>query len=225
MNTKENGFVISDVLPGKLNALVKNLMRLTDTEDPNEAVRRINSGEWVVSDTTAWCHKNNAIYLTVFTEDIFQRKWPEVLAAKDVRVGDSAKEMIFSSHFRHTSNKMINLVILKDKNFRQTTPVRIHDVRRQMKYRNFSAPDMEVACYLCDILRVHDLQEMGLSSLLIMHDDYMDCTEHTGILHIKISEGKILLSTLHTHRVGEKDYTGYVSVVSVVDLSSTKRII
>jgi len=46
MNTE---FSIAEVMPGKLNALVKNIMRQTGTDDPNEAVRLVNSGEWVVS--------------------------------------------------------------------------------------------------------------------------------------------------------------------------------
>lgn len=41
-------FAIQDVLPGKLNALVKNIMSQMAIDDPNEAVRRINAGEWVV---------------------------------------------------------------------------------------------------------------------------------------------------------------------------------
>ena len=41
-------FAIADVLPGKLNALVKNLMRQTGETDPNEPVRLVNSGEWVI---------------------------------------------------------------------------------------------------------------------------------------------------------------------------------
>jgi hypothetical protein len=44
-------FAISDVLPGKLNALVKNLMSSMRITDPNEAVRRINSGEWTIIST------------------------------------------------------------------------------------------------------------------------------------------------------------------------------
>ncbi|MEK7650128.1 MAG: hypothetical protein AAB367_04210 [Patescibacteria group bacterium] len=42
-------FAISDVLPGRLNALVKNLMAQMGITDPNEAVRRVNAGEWVVN--------------------------------------------------------------------------------------------------------------------------------------------------------------------------------
>jgi len=45
-------FVIAEVLPGKLNALVKNLMKATGIRDPNEAVRAINAGEWSLSPVT-----------------------------------------------------------------------------------------------------------------------------------------------------------------------------
>lgn len=40
---------IAEVMPGKLNALVKNIMRQTGETDANEAVRLINSGEWVLT--------------------------------------------------------------------------------------------------------------------------------------------------------------------------------
>ena len=43
-----DGFVTARVYPGKTNALVKNLMRQMGISDPNEAVRRMNAGEWVV---------------------------------------------------------------------------------------------------------------------------------------------------------------------------------
>lgn len=42
-------FLIAEVLPGKLNAMVKNIMaQMGIKDDPNEAVRRINACEWVV---------------------------------------------------------------------------------------------------------------------------------------------------------------------------------
>ena len=43
--SNDNQFAIAEVTPGKLNALVKNIMTQTGTTDPNEAVRLVNSGE------------------------------------------------------------------------------------------------------------------------------------------------------------------------------------
>ena len=44
-----NDFAISDITVGRLNALVKNIMFQMNINDPEEAVRRVNSGEWIVS--------------------------------------------------------------------------------------------------------------------------------------------------------------------------------
>ncbi|HLM83998.1 MAG TPA: hypothetical protein VK254_02180 [Candidatus Bathyarchaeia archaeon] len=38
---------------GQLNALVKNSMKQTGTTDPNEAIRRVNSGEWFLVERKA----------------------------------------------------------------------------------------------------------------------------------------------------------------------------
>ena len=43
-----DGFATARVYPGDTDALIKNLMHQMDISDPNEAVRRVNAGEWVV---------------------------------------------------------------------------------------------------------------------------------------------------------------------------------
>lgn len=44
-----DGFVTARVYPGDTNALVKNIMKQIGIDDPNEAVRRVNAGEWVLT--------------------------------------------------------------------------------------------------------------------------------------------------------------------------------
>ncbi len=45
-----NDFVLAGVVEaGKLNTMVKNIMAQMGVDDVREAVRRINSGEWVVA--------------------------------------------------------------------------------------------------------------------------------------------------------------------------------
>ncbi|MBT4850020.1 Hpt domain-containing protein [Candidatus Parcubacteria bacterium] len=41
-------FAIRNILPGRLNALVKNIMSQTGESDPGEAVRLVNSGKWTL---------------------------------------------------------------------------------------------------------------------------------------------------------------------------------
>lgn len=43
-------FCIAGIETGKLNALVKNHMAQMGIDDPAEAVRRVNAGEWVVKE-------------------------------------------------------------------------------------------------------------------------------------------------------------------------------
>lgn len=53
-------FVLAQVLSGTgpLNALLKNLMKQMDTDDPFEAMRKINSGEARAIPATSWSIEN-----------------------------------------------------------------------------------------------------------------------------------------------------------------------
>ena len=47
MKKKKEAFATVNVLPGRMNACIKNLMKQMNITDANEAVRRINSGKWI----------------------------------------------------------------------------------------------------------------------------------------------------------------------------------
>ena len=94
MSKKNGEFAIANVLPGKLNALVKNLMRMMGISDPIEAVRRINAGEWIVSTVVN--------YITgVYTIFVDETKTVEELA-KAGRI-DSIDGRVNSSNFPQNS--------------------------------------------------------------------------------------------------------------------------
>ena len=42
-------FTIQNVETGKLNALVNKIMKQTGVDDPNEAIRLVNSEEWTLT--------------------------------------------------------------------------------------------------------------------------------------------------------------------------------
>ncbi|MEX2090624.1 MAG: hypothetical protein WD989_00625 [Candidatus Paceibacterota bacterium] len=62
-------FAIAEVMPGKLNAMVKNIMSQVGVTDPNEAVRLINSGERVVVEPSAlnkcWMRAGNLLIVNL----------------------------------------------------------------------------------------------------------------------------------------------------------------
>lgn len=82
-----NFFAIADVLPGKLNALVKNIMRQTGTDDPNEAVRMVNAGEVQISVIRPeWTEKDRIIHFSVTSNGNTGEEWITRLESKNFRV-------------------------------------------------------------------------------------------------------------------------------------------
>ncbi|MCX6763157.1 MAG: hypothetical protein NTZ97_00255, partial [Candidatus Moranbacteria bacterium] len=73
--------------------------------DPNEAVRRINSGEWVVSQSACrWREQDGVIYFTLPpTDGTTGSQWIERLEKKGFRIGNYAKSILRSSDFKPTS--------------------------------------------------------------------------------------------------------------------------
>jgi len=63
-------FTIQNVETGKLNALVNNIMKQTGVDDPNEAIRLVNSGEWTLTGPVrTWTEKDGIIYFSVTSKD------------------------------------------------------------------------------------------------------------------------------------------------------------
>ncbi|OGM93553.1 hypothetical protein A2935_02910 [Candidatus Wolfebacteria bacterium RIFCSPLOWO2_01_FULL_47_17b] len=94
----KNEFVIADVLPGKLNALVKNIMSQTGSEDPNEAVRLVNSGEWIIKpnipELKIW--KTIKIGTGIKTADDFRK----ALKKAGCKIGDWGNDILGKPEFK-----------------------------------------------------------------------------------------------------------------------------
>ena len=116
MNTE---FAIAEVMPGRLNALVKNIMRQTGASDPNEAVRLVNSGEWVVSrPTRSWREQNDVIYLNVTSNGMTGPQWIEHLEKLGFHLSDHAKSVLRSDDFKPTNGVTTEVTVLKGILFR-----------------------------------------------------------------------------------------------------------
>jgi len=85
MGQKED-FCIARIYPGRLNALVKNIMRQVGVNDPNEAVRLMNSGEYIVAknpqakNDQCWSEKNGIFY---FSSTLDQKKLSFAVISSD----------------------------------------------------------------------------------------------------------------------------------------------
>jgi hypothetical protein len=169
-------FVISDVPTGKLNAMVKNVMsQMGIIEDANEAVRRINSGEWVVSQVVrCWLEQEGVIFFTLPpTDGTTGTGWIKRLEKKGVELSKWAKDVLNSPDFKPTNGIISNIAVLKgilwnDSN--RTTK----NIRAEADKRNFTKPNAEVACLIREMFSDEELEAMGLWWIVDMHEPIKD---------------------------------------------------
>ncbi len=163
-------FVISGVLPGKLNALVKNLMRQTGQTDPNEAVRLINSGEWVVSQSTrSWREEDGVIYFSVTSDGTEGEDWIPRLERKSFRVGDYAKQALCSPSFKPTSGMTTEVAVLKGMLFEDQSRT-TSNIRAEADKRKLQKPNTELACLIREKFTDREIEAMGLRWIVAMHE-------------------------------------------------------
>ncbi len=186
MSTK---FAIADVLPGKLNALVKNIMRQTGSTDPNEAIRLVNSGEWVVSKPTrSWREEGGVIYFSVTSDGTTGKAWITRLKSRGLRVGDYAKQVLRSPDFKPTSGVTTEVAVLKgmlfEDNDRTTKKIRAEADRRKL-----SKPNAELACLIREKFTDKEIEAMGLWYIVAMHEPINDSCGVPGLLSVDRCDG------------------------------------
>jgi hypothetical protein len=180
MNT--DMFAIAEVLPGKLNALVKNIMRQTGAADPNEAVRLVNSGEWIVVKLTSrWREKDGVIYLSVTSDGTTGPQWIERLEGKNFRIGDYAKSVLRSKDFKPTNGVVTEIAILKGILFEDNDRT-TKNIRAEAGKRKWAKPNAEVACLIRENFSDKDIEAMGLYWIVAMHKPINDSDGDPALL-------------------------------------------
>ena len=175
-------FAIANVPPGRLNALVKNLMIQMDIMDPLEAVRRINSGEWVVSRSTRqWREKDGVIYFIVQSDGIIGSEWVVRLEKKGLCVLSDIKKILYSKDFRPTLGNTTRVAVLKGQLLENrncvTGEIVIKEACLEASARNFTNPSVEVACLIWDAALNGEFDFISLPQMVIMHEPFSDLDE------------------------------------------------
>jgi len=198
-------FAIANVHPGKLNALVKNIMRQTGEADPNEAVRLVNSGEWVVSRSIrSWREEDGVIYFSVTSpthEELLKslppgaettnplgEAWIARLESQGACVGDYAKQVLRSPSFVPTSGVTTKVAVLKGMLFEEsdriTKKIRAFAAAfRTPDKRKLSKPNAELACLIRLKFTDKEIEAMGLWYIVAMHEPIDDSNGGLRLLH------------------------------------------
>ena len=175
-------FTIQSVETGKLNALVNNIMKQTGVDDPNEAIRLVNSGEWTLTGPVrTWTEKDNVIRFPVTSNGTTGKQWIARLEGKGFRVGDYAKSILRSRSFKPTSGITYEIAVLKGEFFSDSDRI-TKTIRKEAKNRKFSTPNAEVACLIREKFSDKELEAMGLYWIVVMHEPVKDSDGDPGLL-------------------------------------------
>jgi len=198
------GFIIKDVTSGKLNALVKNIMKQTGVNDPNEAIRLFNSGEYVaVKGNKKWSEKDGVIYFTVTSDGTTGAQWIERLEEKGYVIGLFAKQSLLSEEFKPTNGVTTKVAVLKNLVFEQHQPVS-EVITKAAHVRKWEAPNAEIACLIRENFTDDDLDVLDLVSITIMHEPIKDSDGDPGLFRMCQDNGEDSFhrSEFPIHRLG-----------------------
>ena len=210
-------FVISDVLPGKLNALVKNIMKQTGSSDPNEAVRMVNAGEVQISVIKPrWTEKDGVILFTVTSDGTTGEEWITRLEGKSLCISHYAESVLRSKDFKSTSGITYEIAVLKGEIFSDNERI-TKNIRKEAKNRKLLTPNAEVACLIRKNFSNKELKAMGLYWIVVMHEPIKDSDGDPMLLHAFRNDDGSWLSTVYGSPDGKwLRSNGFAFVVSQV---------
>ena len=214
-------FAIASVEVGKLNALVKNVMRQMRSDDPNEAIRRVNSGEWMVvlvpeQAQHCWHEQDEVIYFSVTSDGTTGSQWIERLESKSFRIGDYAKSVLLSPDFKPTCEVTTEIAILKGMLFTDNDRV-TKKIRAEADKRKLTKPNAEIACLIREKFSDEEIEAMDLWWIVAMHEPIKDSVGDPDLLSTsRYDDGR----WLHAY-YGKPDYrwgrnNGFAFAVSQV---------
>lgn len=173
-------FVISDVLPGKLNSLVKNLMTQMGIDDPNEAVRLINSKEYIVSpkEESLRLGKDGTVYLTVTSDGTNGPQWLNKLTEINISLSREIIKVLLSPRFKPTKNLTTELALfkffkenkdlneaIKDEDFTS------EDIRSEAIKRGLTIPNLETVCLILEKFSINKkMKDLNIGGIVPMYN-------------------------------------------------------
>jgi len=139
--------------------------------------------------------RGSLVYFTVTTDGTTGPRWVERLAHGGARVDAGAKRALCSNEFRPTTGVTTEIVVLKGNLFK--------DEHRGIRYicgeaasGSLRRPNAEIACLIREAFSDQDLADMGLFSIVVMHEPIYDPTRRPRLLGASRDDGGHLLCTM-----------------------------
>ncbi len=153
------------------NAEVKRACEGTFLAD----VRRLIKDEATLTATPRpWCHEEDGtIRFSVTSDGTSGRDWISRLEAKGFRVSDYAKQLLRSPSFQPTNSITTEVVMLPGKLFTDSDRM-TKNIRAEAAKRNLATPNPELACLIREKFMDKQIEEMGLTWIIAMHEPIQD---------------------------------------------------
>lgn len=132
-------------------------------------------------------NNNYFICFSVASDGTTGEEWIERLISKGFRVSKQAQEILISKRFEPTTCETKEIVILKGTFWEEKSSRLIANIRFQAEKFGLLTPDPEIACLIRERFIDRDIEDMGLSRIVVMHDPIEDNNGYTSLLNANTS--------------------------------------
>ena len=160
-------FASASLTAGQLNAIVKKL------GGPAMALRFLRDELTVSEPTRLWREQNGIIYFSVTSDGTTGEEWIKRLDRKGFRVGSYAKSVLRSKDFKPTSGVTTEIAVLKGTLFEDHNRI-TKTIRSEAEKLKLGKPNAEVACLIREIFSDEEIEAMGLTWIVAMHEPIED---------------------------------------------------
>lgn len=168
-----NEFASAGLTAGQLNAIVKKL-------GGHEAALAFLRGELIVSGPVRkWQEKDGVITFTVTSDGTTGPQWIKRLKKGGFRVSDYAEQLL--NKMSTTDGVTTNVSVLTGELFSYNDRT-ISKIRAEAESRGLTKPSPEVACLIREKFTDKELEEMGIWSMVAMHEPITDAVGVPGLL-------------------------------------------
>ena len=167
----KESFVIKDVTPGKLNAMLSNIMLSIGTNDPAEAVRLMSSREWVAMPSTRdWWINGDLIRGRFKFDTMSGPKWFAMLRTRNV-ISKPAEEILKNTPHQDFGPSMCDEMVILPGWLWEVEDRTSANIRAYARKHNLFELTLEDACISRARLDKKQIQDMGLSYIVTMHNN------------------------------------------------------
>ncbi len=202
---QENSFASAGLTASQLDTIVKKF------GGHHVAPRLLHEELLVYEPPCSWRERDGVIYFSVTSDGTTGREWITRLKDKGFRLGLSAEEVLRSPDFNPTSGVTTEVAVLKGTLFEYNNRI-TKKIRAEADKRKLSKPNAELACLIREKFTDKEIEAMGLSHIVAMHEPIKD-SESIPLLLTSACRGITVFSGYSEHDWNDNIYSYSVPVV------------